>query len=244
MSWSELRRSCQASPLTTGCILLSSVLYGMSEWLASQRNLSLHEAQVVLGGVSDVELWRGELWRIPISTFHHAGGLLHLVMNCLAAWHVGRLAEARLGFWRYAAFLVGAINLPIIAEVLIGNYPLGLSGAVFAVFGVLWAGRRRDEFCATYMPEQVSRWYLIWLLLCIPLTYLGVLPVANVAHFSGVAYGYVAGLVWLADWHSVRWSRVAFWLGHIALVPATWLVVHPIWDARYHWWLGNETDAA
>jgi membrane associated rhomboid family serine protease len=244
MSWSDLRRSCLASPLTTGCILLSSVLYGMAEFLASQRNLTLQEAQVVLGGVSTLELWRGELWRVPVSSVHHAGGLPHLILNCLASWHVGRLAEARLGIWRFAAFLAGAVTLPIVAELLIGNQPLGLSGAVFAMFGVLWTGRRRDDFCATHLPEPISRGYLIWLWLCIPLTYLGLLPVANVAHFSGLAYGGIAGLIWLADWKPVRWSRVAFWLGHIVLVPATWLIMHPIWDARYFWWLGNETKAA
>jgi hypothetical protein len=189
-------------------------------------------------------LWRGEVWRIPVSTFHHGGGLLHLAMNSLATWHVGRLAEARLSFWRYAAFLAGATTLPIIAELLTGNYPLGLSGAVYAMFGVLWSGRRRDEFCATHLPEPVSRGYLIWLLVCIPLTYLDVLSVANVAHFSGLAYGCIAGLVWLADWRSVRWARVLYWLGHFVLVPVTWLIVHPVWDARYFWWRGNETDAA
>lgn len=238
--WSNLRQSAVLAPLTTGCILLSAILYGMAEWTAARDNISLNEAQSLLGGVGMHTLWRGDVWRIPVSAFHHAGGLLHLAMNCLAAWHLGRLLEFRIGLWRFAAFLVGAVMIPMMAAVLVDSPAYGFSGAVYAMFGVLWAGRRRDEFCATYITDSIVKNYVSWLFICIVLTYSNVLLISNSAHFSGVVYGYAFGMVMLADWRNVRWARWVFWVSHVAILPTGWLVVHPIWNGNYYWWLAGE----
>jgi membrane associated rhomboid family serine protease len=32
------------------------------------------------------DLWAGEWWRMPVSAFHH-GDLVHLLLNCSAAWN-------------------------------------------------------------------------------------------------------------------------------------------------------------
>ncbi|MBI5761667.1 MAG: rhomboid family intramembrane serine protease [Planctomycetales bacterium] len=238
--WSNLRQAAVLAPLTTGCILLSAILYGMAEWTVAREHIGLVEAQNLLGGVGMHTLWRGDVWRIPVSAFHHSGGLVHLAMNCLAAWHLGRLLEFRLGFGRFAAFLVGAVMIPMLAAVLVDSPAFGFSGAVYAMFGVLWAGRRRDEFCATYITDSVVKNYVSWLFICIVLTYSNVLLISNSAHFSGVVYGYAFGMVMLADWRTVRWARWVFWFAHLAVFPTVWLVAHPIWNGNYYWFLADE----
>jgi membrane associated rhomboid family serine protease len=86
-------------------------------------------------------LQNGQWWRIFTSAFLH-GGLLHIGVNMLSLWFLGRFIEYALGPWRvlvvYVVSLVAAglgvvyFSPPIAATV-------GASGAIFGLFGALFA---------------------------------------------------------------------------------------------------------
>ncbi len=98
------------------------------------------------GWVQEYSLWpigiagRGEYYRLITSIFVHAG-LLHLGMNMLVLWIVGRSLEPVLGHVRFlTVFFVagfgGAVasywfNSPMVAGV-------GASGAIFGLFGAMF----------------------------------------------------------------------------------------------------------
>ncbi len=98
------------------------------------------------GWVQEYSLWpigiagRGEYYRLITSIFVHAG-LLHLGMNMLVLWIMGRSLEAALGHARFltlfmVAGLGGAVssywfNSPLVAGV-------GASGAIFGLFGAMF----------------------------------------------------------------------------------------------------------
>lgn len=98
------------------------------------------------GWVQEYSLWpigvagRGEYYRLFTSIFVHAGWL-HLGMNMLVLWIMGRSLEAALGRVRFLTLFVvaglgGAVasywfNDPMVAGV-------GASGAIFGLFGAMF----------------------------------------------------------------------------------------------------------
>ena len=83
----------------------------------------------------------GEWWRIFTGAFLH-GGIVHIGVNMLSLWFLGRFIEYVLGPWRmlfvYVASLVAAglgvvyFSAPMVPTV-------GASGAIFGLFGALFA---------------------------------------------------------------------------------------------------------
>ncbi|HEY1883673.1 MAG TPA: rhomboid family intramembrane serine protease [Candidatus Cybelea sp.] len=83
----------------------------------------------------------GQWWRIFTGAFLH-GGLLHIGVNMLSLWSVGRFIEFALGPWRmllvYFVSLV-ASGLGVVYLSAPATPTLGASGAIFGIFGALFA---------------------------------------------------------------------------------------------------------
>jgi len=83
----------------------------------------------------------GQWWRIVTGAFLH-GSLLHIGVNMMSLWFLGRFIELALGSWRmllvYMVSLIAAglgvvyFSPPMVATV-------GASGAIFGLFGALFA---------------------------------------------------------------------------------------------------------
>jgi membrane associated rhomboid family serine protease len=93
----------------------------------------------------------GELWRLVSSMFLHVG-VVHLVVNLMGLWVLGRLIEQMIGPARFLVLYVGAgIAGSVASAWLGGDAPsVGASGAVFGLLGAglveLWVyGRAYPE---------------------------------------------------------------------------------------------------
>ncbi len=87
-------RASRAYPITAGCIALCILLHLAVVVLQIIFSESEHDAFWHLGAIENLlivgepnlkgpfDLWDGEVWRIPVSTFHH-GNFIHLVFNVL-----------------------------------------------------------------------------------------------------------------------------------------------------------------
>jgi membrane associated rhomboid family serine protease len=83
----------------------------------------------------------GQWWRIFTSAFLH-GGLLHIGVNMISLWNLGRFIEFALGSWRtLAVYLVSlvAAGLGVVFLSPPTTFTLGASGAIFGLFGALFA---------------------------------------------------------------------------------------------------------
>lgn len=84
----------------------------------------------------------GQWWRIVTGAFLH-GGLLHIGVNMVSLWFLGRFIEYALGPWRM--LLVYALSLVAsgLGVVYFSSNPtvavVGASGAIFGLFGALFA---------------------------------------------------------------------------------------------------------
>lgn len=248
--FAALRRDFGFAPVTFTLLLLSVVLFIAVE-LARDRIQDPKGVSHVFGMVvtlhfgNDDEisgpfaLWDGPWWRwlrIPASAFHHAN-LLHLFFNVSTLWMLGPLLERRmrraayLGFWFFAALV------PLLPEYLFGTTPLGLSGVACAMFGWCLIERQYDANIARRLPEQVIRSFWFFLFGMLALTAFNVLRIANLAHFTGVAYGWLNAR---ASHH--RAGRRAWIVAHALLPLAIYGLLHPFWNANYHALLGRRAE--
>ena len=130
----------------------------------------------------------------------------------------GRVLEPRFGSLRYLGLFVLLGYMSTMPDFLLSNLdtPLdgqiggvGLSGIVYGLFGLLWAGRRwRPEFGAVCNNDTVNL-FVVWFFVCIVLTRLDVLQIGNVAHGAGLIFGVLYGLALYDARRRKRWIALA-----------------------------------
>lgn len=248
--FAALRRDFGFAPVTF-TLLAASVMLFIAVELARTRiedpkGVSHVFGMVVtlhFGGDDDVSgpfaLWDGPWWRwlrIPASAFHHAN-VLHLFFNVSTLWVLGPLLERRMRRAAYLGFWFFASLVPLLPEYYLGTTPLGLSGVACAMFGWCLIERQFDANVARRLPEQAIRSFWIFLFAMLVLTAFDVLRIANVAHFTGVAYG------WLNARASHHRNGRRAWIAAHALLPlAIYGLLHPFWNANYHALLGRRAE--
>lgn len=233
---SQLLALFRAVPVTWLMLFAAGLLLGADNALTWKFPIKFHDAQTLLGAADQFGLWEGAWWTVLTTGFHH-GGILHLLCNASALWFLGRLLESRLGSWRYALFCLGGLAVSGATQSLWGPY-VGLSGMLCAQFGLVWAWRRTDVWFQTYVQPEQIQWGWVWILLCLPLTWLNILPVGNACHISGLIYGFITGLVYFGSPRARLWKPV-FLVTHAALIPWFYFLVHPVWNGNYHWRRGD-----
>lgn len=133
----------------------------------------------------------GEWWRLITPMFLH-GSLLHLGMNCLALYIWGRYVERLYGAWRYGVLLLAAGFMGNVMGYAFSSYDaLGISGAVFGIFGLLLAlwKENRKVFNALF-GVQVFIYAGANLVMGFMNT-----GIDNWGHIGGLLGGFLAGLV-------------------------------------------------
>jgi GlpG protein len=143
-------------------------------------------------------LANGQWWRLLTPMLIHFG-ILHLAMNSLWYWELGRRIEARQG----AVMLLGLSLLFSLAanfaQYLHAGPSLfgGLSGVLYGLLGHCWIFQRLAPTPAYRLPPGVLVMMLAWLLICMTgifeLLQFG--AIANAAHVGGLLAGCLTGLV-------------------------------------------------
>jgi len=80
-------------------------------------------------------------WRILTGAFLH-GGLIHIGVNMMSLWFLGRFIEYALGSWRMLLVYMASLVVSGLGVVYFSNPltpTLGASGAIFGLFGALFA---------------------------------------------------------------------------------------------------------
>ncbi|MDA0834339.1 MAG: rhomboid family intramembrane serine protease [Planctomycetota bacterium] len=191
------------------------------------------------------DVWEGEWWRIPISAFHH-GSWWHLAMNITSLWFLGALLEPRCSRLSYFFLLLGSATFTMLLQYLNGDYAVGISGTICAQLGALLVFRRRYP----ELQEVLSPPFIVVTMIMLasglvinqfPEVMQGV-GIANLAHFSGLGYGWLFGSVYSVPYVFPKLMRMLFWGMHIFIWPALNYSVAPIFNADYQWYRGFEAN--
>jgi len=140
----------------------------------------------------------GQWWRLVSPMLLHFG-VLHLAMNSLWYWELGKRIELRQGPWA----LLGLTLLFSLVSNLAQHYTSGpslfggLSGVLYGLLGHIWLYQWLAPARYFNLPKGVLVMMLIWLVVCLTgvVGTLGLGQIANAAHVGGLLIGCLTGLL-------------------------------------------------
>lgn len=194
-----------------------------------------------VGDVSPFDIWSGQWWGLLTPFFLH-GSLLHIGFNMLWLFSMGRLMEARLNPVVYVLFLASAAAVGTASELLVSHSTgIGASGVVYAMMGLMYAGRGRYYEWQSIATGGNLRIFLLWAVFCMATTALHILNIANGAHVGGFVFGISIGWLLAAPRRQPLWAIPLAALLFVNVLALTW---QP-WSAQWTFWkAGHEMDRA
>ncbi|MFF1721610.1 rhomboid family intramembrane serine protease [Streptomyces sviceus] len=177
----------------------------------------------------------GEWYRLLTGAFLHLPptggtfGILHIVMNMVSLWNIGRVVELQLGRIRYLAlYLLSALGGSVLVLLIAPTTPtLGASGAIFGLGAAYYVMARR----LGADMAQVNRFMaglLLWLLISAGLT-------SWQGHLGGLLAGAVVTLAYAYAPRNDRRALVqagACAVLLLVLLVATWAKVAELTGGR------------
>ena len=195
----------RASWMTALVLLLTLVVAGVTllgENFAALRWLTFQDFQIQ-GEYLYFQPWTaslaaGQWWRLLSPMLIHFG-ILHLAMNALWYWELGRRIEYRHGGLALLGLTLLFGLLSNFAQFWFGGPSLfgGLSGVLYGLLGYCWIFQLLAPTPAYQLPRGVLAMMLILLLVCLSgvIDTLGLGAIANAAHVGGLVAGCAAGLI-------------------------------------------------
>jgi GlpG protein len=126
-------------------------------------------------------------------------GVLHLVMNALWFWELGRRIEMRQGSLQLLGLTLAFSAFSNYGQYFWSGPSLfgGLSGVLYALLGHCWIFQMLAPNPIYRLPRGVLVMMLVWLVLCMSglISLLGFGEIANGAHVGGLIIGCATGLV-------------------------------------------------
>ena len=198
---SRLKRS----PATAAMLVLTLVAFaitGAGEQFATIRWLSFVDFRLqgehIYLTYLDATFASGQWWRLVTPMLIHFGWL-HLAMNSLWYWELGRRIERHQGAIALLALTLVFSLASNIAQYAWSGPSLfgGLSGVLYGLLGHCWLYQRLAPNPDYRLPPGVLVMMLAWLLICMTgifeLLQFG--AIANAAHVGGLLGGCVTGLL-------------------------------------------------
>jgi rhomboid protease GluP len=164
----DLQKSIARGPavVTYTVIAINLLVYAILALLSQSPDISM-DILIKAGAQQTVYIEAtGQYWRIFTAMFLHVN-ILHVGLNMLSLFFIGRVVEAFYGKWRYLViYLVSGIVGGLATFFLQPNvWAVGASGAIFGVFGALGVFYVADRRAlGSYGASAIANW-LFWLAL-------------------------------------------------------------------------------
>lgn len=179
-----------ATFVTWGLLAVNLAVWALMELSGgSDRTLVL----VRFGAMYGPLIAMGEYWRLFTAVFLHAG-VLHLLLNCIGLWIIGRLVEGLYGRFRFITmYLIAGLSGSALSYVFNKAVAVGASGAIFGILGALTAYflAHRDLMGDMGRQNLTGLAVVVALNLAVGLIIPGI---DNWAHLGGLAGGFAVGL--------------------------------------------------
>lgn len=140
----------------------------------------------------------GQSWLMFLTYGFLHGGQVHLIVNMLTLWSLGRVILRRVGTWQFlllyvGSMLGGALGFGILAETL--RPMVGASGALFGLIGGVLAWEYVDRF--TYREGLWPVVYAVLMLIALNLVLWWAMDghLAWQTHLSGFIAGWILALL-------------------------------------------------
>ena len=226
----EARLTEETQPLLTYLLCVVSVIVTLAFLANPEQGTFLYRlGHMGIGSPNDI--WTGRYYLLLTCNFDH-GSWMHLIFNMMWLVQMGRVLESTLKPWQYALFMLGGAVVGSCSEMMLGDLGIGMSGVVYAMFGLLWAGRGAYASWVSIATRQNLNVFIGWGLLCVFLTYANIMPIANGAHGGGLLFGLCIGWLFFAPRRRPIWWIPLAALGIICVLAITWVPWSPAWKLR------------
>lgn len=166
---------------------------------------------------------KGGLWMgltAFAATFVHSQNPLHIVFNLMAFSVLGRLIETIYGPFRLALVVIALAWVASTLQAEFGGFGVGLSGVVYGIFGIMIGASPSSPFLWWFVKKNAVN-LIGWAVICVVLSQTGTLAIGNWAHFGGLFYGAICGLI-----YGLPRYRYGF-IGLAVLIPIILFVMLP-----------------
>jgi len=226
------------APILTWAACFLCVALTAASHLIDQRALPPYQ-RAGLGYLSLEAIWSGHATALFTSVFFHGSptsvgsSVVHIAFNLLWLFALGRLLEETLHPLAWAVFFVSSAVVSAGTQIAVSGTPsVGASGVVYAMFGMLWAGRARFPDWRIVANRRNLVWLLGWGAFCVVASWTGLLHVANAAHFSGLLFGLSVGWAFLERRRIVASWAILVALGFLTVCSVVWMP----WSLRWVEW--------
>lgn len=199
--------SLRRSPVTAAVLLLTMIAAAITmlgENFETIRWLSFTDFRIdgeyAYFATLEQSLAAGQWWRLVTPMFVHFG-FLHLAMNSMWYWELGRRIEYRQGALMLLGLTLVFGVVSNVAQYTYGGPGIfgGLSGVLYGLLGHCWLFQKLSPDEAYRLPPGVVVLMLAWLVICltgvIEVVSFGALAIANAAHVGGLVAGCFTGIV-------------------------------------------------
>lgn len=188
------------------------------------------------GYIPPDSIYGGAWWGLITSTLVHRE-IWHIAMNLYWLWFLGGALERSIGSLRYSVFIIAAAFVSSSLQLSISGPGIGFSGVGYAIFGFCWIARDKYPELRRIVTTQVVNLFLVWMVLCIPLTLFGIMSIGNAAHVSGLIFGMAVAALF-----ALRWKPIVSAASLFALVASSILVL--LWAPRSMDWIERQALVA
>jgi membrane associated rhomboid family serine protease len=163
----------------------------------------------------------GAAWALLTTTVVHSPtNPLHIVFNVMAFSVLGRLIETIYGPFRLGLLLIALAWVASAAQLEFNGLGIGLSGVVYGIFGFMIGASPSNPFLWWFVKKNAVS-LLGWAVLAVVISQTSTMKIGNVAHFSGLFYGAICGLI-----YGLPRYRYAF-IGLAVLIPIILFMMLP-----------------
>jgi len=231
-------------PVTLGLVLLCVA------WTVLAR--ARHWTPLAAGALAGERLWEGEYWRLfSAMILHHTGSWIHLILNGVSLFFVGRVVERACGWKVLLGCVVGGAlagdATSLVWNVQPGQSMVGISGGIAALVGLLlaveWALSRGFLH---FLKQWNTLLILFFIALSLPIAMFAEsrfrgMRVDHAAHVGGFAFGLLLGLTYYTrkGLHAVRGTALGLAL---AILPVAY-ASHPVFEPKYRIWRAQRAYA-
>ncbi len=228
-------------PIITTMLCAACIVVTLASWTGTMLPSPVWAKIGRVGEVAPSDIWSGHWWGLLTPFFPH-GSVIHIGFNMLWLFGMGRLIEARLNPVVYMLFLAAAAAVGTASELIVSRSTgIGASGVVYAMFGLMYAGRGRYPEWQSIATRDNLRIFILWGLFCMATTALHLMNIANGAHVGGFVFGLSVGWLLAAPRRQPVWALALVGLLAVNILALTWQPWSPEWT---FWKGGRELDRA
>lgn len=221
-------------PMLTTFFCVMSIVVTLAYHTQDQVHSPLWARLGNIGGLSADKIWSGGYFSLITSVFVHAG-IAHLLFNMLWLWRLGCLLEATISPVQYALFFFFSALVGSGCELATsGGSGVGMSGVVYAMFGLMWAGRSKYPDWRSLATRDNLTLFVIWGIVCLFATLTHTMNVANAAHGGGFLFGLSIGWLFVAPRRRIIWVLPLIGLIVLTVLSVTWMP----WSSEWCFWKG------